>query len=131
MSCAKRGCPDATPGAPDQHLETEGRGSRVLLPHRPAVLRREIEDLLLGGGYEFGIAGASAITPAAFDALQPSLAVTERGLTGPSGLDVLIQVRGHRSGTRLLLVSGGAEGPAAAAAVARLMEASAKGTPSR
>jgi ActR/RegA family two-component response regulator len=126
MSCEMRG-PFMSARVPDHLSETAGDGGGVLLPDRRKELRGEIESLLLGRGYEFELEDATALAPLPADAARPSLVVSELGLTGPSGLDMLIRVRCHRSGTRLLLVSGGAEGPAAAAAVARLLEAAGGG----
>lgn len=93
--------------------------SQILVVDDEPSLRQLLLHYLTHQGY--AVRGVGSV-PEAVEALQErrwDLVITDLQLPGPSGLELLEHIQAHAQGTRMILMSGHADVPTAAAAIER------------
>ncbi|CAN5234969.1 response regulator [soil metagenome] len=92
---------------------------RILVVDDEPYICRTLERFLVRLGHEVSTAGS---VPDAIEQLMQApfdLVLTDLRLPGPSGLDLLIEVRSRSPGTRMILMSANADLPSAALGIER------------
>lgn len=97
----------------------EPRSGRILVVDDEVTICRSLQRYLTRLGHEVETALS---VPLALELLAPGrfdLVLTDLRLPGPSGLDLLVEIRSRSPGTRMILMSANADLPSAALAIER------------
>jgi response regulator RpfG family c-di-GMP phosphodiesterase len=93
--------------------------ARILVVEDEPEIRRFVREYLEWLGYDVTTAADAASALAQLDGTPLDLLLTDLRLPGTSGLDLMLRVREHSPGTRLILMSAHADARAAAQAIDR------------
>jgi putative two-component system response regulator len=98
---------------------TELQKSRILVVDDEANIRRLLDRFLSRYGFQVDLAESVPEAVGKVSESEYDLVITDLRLPGPSGLELLLEVRSRAPDTRLIMMSAHADVPAAAAAIDR------------